>query len=101
MRRAGHDASTVVEEHLGGSLDSEIAAICRREVRALLTLDTDFADIRAYPPDQFHGLIVLRLKSQAKPDVLRTLSRLVALFRSESPDRRLWIVEEDRIRVRD
>jgi hypothetical protein len=37
---------------------------------ALVTLDTDFCDIRKYSPQDYHGLIVLRLKRQDKPHVL-------------------------------
>lgn len=67
--KAGHDAVTVVEQHLGGSADSDIAAVCQQEGRVLITLDRDFADIRAYPPGSFCGLIVLRLKRQDKAHV--------------------------------
>jgi len=61
LRQVGYDAVTVFEQHLEGSPDSDIASICQQEGRALITLDTDFADISAYPPAQFPGLIVLRL----------------------------------------
>lgn len=50
LRQAGYDASTVVEQRLGGKPDSDIASVCQQEGRALITLDTDFGDIRAYPP---------------------------------------------------
>lgn len=100
LQDAGHDAITVVEEHLGGRTDSDLASICLQEGRALITLDTDFADIRTYPPEQFCGLIVLRLRRQDKPHVLDILKRAMALFSTEPLDQHLWIVEEDRIRVR-
>ena len=44
LKKAGHDATTVVEQRLGGEADAEIASVCQREGRALVTLDTDFAD---------------------------------------------------------
>ncbi len=50
LTEQGHDALTVFQEHLDGAPDSYISIVCRREKRALITLDTDFADIRAYPP---------------------------------------------------
>ncbi len=46
LSEAGHDATTVLTQRLGGSGDPGIAAVCRAEARALVTLDTDFADIR-------------------------------------------------------
>jgi hypothetical protein len=44
-----------LEEHLGGSRDPKLASVCQEEERVLVTLDTDFADIQAYPPEQFPG----------------------------------------------
>ena len=70
LSKSGHDATTVLGQQLGGEKDPNIAAICKDEKRVLLTLDTDFADIRTYPPDQFAGLIVLRLKRQDKPNII-------------------------------
>lgn len=47
LRQAGYGAITVHDQGLGGEADAEIASICQEEERALVTLDTDFADIRA------------------------------------------------------
>ena len=49
----GYNALTVLQQHLCGEADTSIAQICQREKRALVTLDTDFADIRSYPPEKF------------------------------------------------
>lgn len=51
MKENGHDALTIMEQNLSGSSDSNIAEICRKEKRVLITLDTDFADIQMYPPN--------------------------------------------------
>jgi predicted nuclease of predicted toxin-antitoxin system len=98
--QAGHDAATVVNQSLGGCPDSDIAAVCQREQRALVTIDIDFADIRAYPPRLYSGLIVLRLKQQAKPAVLQVIARALPMLATEPLAGQLWIVEERRIRVR-
>ncbi len=50
LRAAGHDARSVFDESLAGRPDGKIASICREERRTLITLDTDFSDIRTYPP---------------------------------------------------
>ena len=100
LRQVGHDAVTVVEQHLTGASDSDIASACQGEGRVLITLDTDFADIRAYPPAQFPGLIVLRLQRQDKPHVLEVIRRLIPLLSSEPLEHLLWIVEETRLRIR-
>jgi len=100
LRQVGYDAVTVFEQHLEGSPDSDIASVCQEEGRALITLDTDFADIRAYPPAQFPGLIVLRLHRQDNPHVLEVIKRLILLLSSEPLEHLLWIVEETRLRIR-
>jgi predicted nuclease of predicted toxin-antitoxin system len=42
-----HDPATIAEQGMAGSIDPDVAQVCRNEARALLTLDLDFADIRA------------------------------------------------------
>lgn len=100
LREGGHDAATVEDQGLGGSSDGAVAEACRREGRGLITLDLDFSDIRAYPPSQHGGLVVLRLTRQDKPHVLDTLRRLLPLLAKEPLAARLWIVDEQGVRVR-
>ena len=92
--------ATVLDQQYGGSADIHLAALCQRESRTLVTLDMDFADIRAYPPAEFPGFPVLRLRQLDKPHVLDVLARLIELLGREPLDRRLWIVDEKRIRIR-
>lgn len=77
LREAGHDADTAADEGLAGKADADLAAHCRREHRALLTFDLDFADLRQYPPDQYAGLLALRLRSQAVQHVLSVIRRIL------------------------
>lgn len=58
---AGHDAKTINEQQLQGIRDPVLIDVCKSEKRVLVTLDTDFSDIRAYPPQEFSGIIVLRV----------------------------------------
>jgi hypothetical protein len=66
----------------------------------LITLDLDFADIRSYPPAQYSGLSVLRLKKQDKPHVLDVFNHLMRVFQDEPIERHLWIGGEKQIRIR-
>lgn len=100
FRAAGHDATTVNDEGIGGAQDSDIASILRRENRAIVTLDVGFADIRLYPPQDYPGIVVLRLPRQDKAFVLGICERLVRPLATEALAGRLWIVEANRIRVR-
>lgn len=100
LRRAGYEALTVSEEQLSGSSDAVVADVCRRERRVLITLDVDFGDIRAYPPAEYAGLVVLRLRRQDKLHVLAVVKRLINLLSREALEGHLWIVEEERVRTR-
>src|SRR3972149_4234579 len=64
LRTAGYDALTVRDEAMMGEVDSQIMRICQHENRILVTIDTDFADIRSYPPRLLPGIMVLRLSRQ-------------------------------------
>jgi predicted nuclease of predicted toxin-antitoxin system len=97
---AGYQVSTVLGQRLGGKADLEVAAACKTESKVLITLDTDFANISAYPPEDYSGIIVLRLSSQAKPHVLSILTRLLDSLERKSLSGQLWIVDEHRIRIR-
>jgi predicted nuclease of predicted toxin-antitoxin system len=97
---AGFEADTVFDEDLVGSDDSVIASRYRAEDRILVTLDLDFSNIRAYPPSQHAGIIVLRPKRQDKRTVLKLMERLILALAKRTPAGELWIVETDRIRLR-
>jgi predicted nuclease of predicted toxin-antitoxin system len=100
LRQAGYDTATVYDQNLAGEIDRTVALVCQSEQRALITLDTDFADIRTYPPAQYAGLVVLRLKQQDKGSVLKVIAGVVKALGVEELEGYLWIVDEKRIRVR-
>lgn len=100
LTSAGHNAETVFDEGLVGSTDQTLIEVCTNESRAIVTLDLDFSNVRAYPPENHSGLIVLRLRRQDKTYVLNVISKIIHMFESEQIAGRLWIVEDDRIRIR-
>lgn len=100
LRSAGHDAVSVLDQNLGGAADPGVAEVCRKEGRVVVTLDVGFADMRQYPPQDYAGLIVLRMKRQDKPSILRAFERAMRVFSLEPVDGALWIVEEERVRIR-
>lgn len=101
LREAGHDALSVLDQGLRGTEDGAIVRIVKEEDRALITLDLDFSDIRAYPPSEHPGLIVLRLRDANKERLLDVLQRALPTLARGPLAGALWIVEEDRLRVRE
>ncbi len=100
LQAADLDAVSVLEQGLGGHPDQSIADVCKKENRGIITLDTDFANIRAYPPQEFSGIIVFRVKNQSKSAILKLVPRLLKALRANPSEGQLWIVEEERIRIR-
>jgi predicted nuclease of predicted toxin-antitoxin system len=96
---AGHDAHSVAAQALGGQPDERVIDVCKREQRALVTLDVDFANILVYPPSAFCGIAVLRLPNQAHATVEAAIQRMVGLLAREKLDGTLWIVEPNRVRI--
>ena len=100
LNQAGYGTHTVYDEELAGEADSELIEICRQEQRTLITLDTDFCDIRTYPPKYFSGIIVLRVKQQDKFYILDTIQKLTPNLLLYPLEQHLWIVDERHIRIR-
>ncbi|OQB37589.1 MAG: hypothetical protein BWY09_01573 [Candidatus Hydrogenedentes bacterium ADurb.Bin179] len=95
----GHDVASVYTQSLQGTSDSHLASVCAAEGRALLTLDLDFANIAAYPPEKYCGILVLRPHNQSIPMIHILVRKLLAMLEQETPHGALWIVEPDRIRI--
>ena len=101
FEKLGIGAETVLSEGLGGAGDDSVAHVSHSEDRVLVTLDTDFADIRTYPPADYPGFIVLRPALQDIDSILNLLQRVVPRIEEEFTVGSLWIVEEGRIRIRE
>jgi predicted nuclease of predicted toxin-antitoxin system len=100
LRSRGHDAMTVHDQSMRGSSDARLSEVCRAEGRAIISFDLDFANVRDYPPGDYPGLIALRLVDQSRPYVLRIFASVLDLLDREELTGCLWVVEENRVRIR-
>ena len=100
LQSAGHEASTVADEGLSGTSDPDVLSAAAAAGRFLMTFDTDFADIREYPPGSHAGIVVFRLEDQRWAVLQEPARKLVDLDVLERLDRGLAIVDEMRIRTR-
>jgi predicted nuclease of predicted toxin-antitoxin system len=100
LRSRGYDAVTVYDQQMRGDSDSRLGEVCQAEARAIVSLDLDFASVRDYPPENYPGLIVLRLADQSRPYILHILNSVLDLVDREELTGSLWIVEEHRVRIR-
>ncbi len=99
LAAGGHDVSTVVLQQMQAALDTEVIDACRKEGRALVTLDLDFANPIHFRPSQYPGIAVLRLPKKASVEDLLSATRTLIEGLKRSPlSGKLWIVEIGRIR---
>jgi predicted nuclease of predicted toxin-antitoxin system len=101
LNKNGHDAMTVNQENFTGINDFDLANICKKENRVLITLDLDFSDIRTYPPSDFSGIIVMRLQKQDKKSIMEFARRVLSLISIEPLQGHLWILDETKLRIRE
>jgi predicted nuclease of predicted toxin-antitoxin system len=100
FRHAGHDAVGYAGAEVNGFSDAAVASACQASQRCFVTLDGDFANIRAYLPQDFPGLIVIRMHSLGRRGILKLVPRLITALRGQEIQGQLWIVERNGIRVR-
>lgn len=86
LRDAGWDCLSVVEQRLGGADDPKIEQVCIEEARSL--------------PNRIRDSSSSDCGNQSKPRVLAIAERVIDWLRQRDSRNELWIVEEDRIRVR-
>lgn len=101
LRNGGHDVRTVLDEQLGGNPDPRVFEASQAEDRILVTFDLDFSDIRVYPPASHAGIWVLRPHTQSIENTLALLKSALVVLEAESTRGRLWIIEPERVRIRE
>ena len=100
LRSAGHQVSTIFEQRLTGASDPTVASICADEGRCLITMDRDFANPLLFPPQNYAGIVVLRLSPNPSGNEILEAVRtfLLALNDCEHLVGKLWIVRYNRVR---
>jgi predicted nuclease of predicted toxin-antitoxin system len=101
LHNAGHDATSVLDQLLGGKPDSVLMQVCADELRAFITEDLDFADLRRFPPTVYCGIVVFRLHRPSLRAAMEATEMLLRQFDVEELIGKLIIVEPDRLRIRE
>jgi len=76
LKNLGHDVHTTHEEHLVGHSDAEIWNAAQKESRFLITQDLDFSDSRRFVPGSHHGILLLRLRSPSRENLVERVEEL-------------------------
>ena len=96
LQRWGHD----VERVTPSTPDEELAALAQRERLVILTFDSDFANILAFPPSEFWGIIRVKIDPPFVSTVISALQRVFETFPTADRLRgKLVIAEASTFRV--
>lgn len=100
FRVRGHDCATVRDQDLRGADDATVLQAAVGEERVLVTMDRDFGNVLAYPPERTAGIVTIDCAGRASRVLICALINgfLEALSGQEIPGR-LWIVEPGRMRM--
>jgi predicted nuclease of predicted toxin-antitoxin system len=100
LENLGWDVHDVHEEGLASAPDNAVWSACERERRTLITLDTDFSDVRRLDAASPSGIVLLRPRTQSIDAIVECLNGAIRALDSEPIRGNLWMVEPDRIRIR-
>ena len=103
LRRHGHHVTLLREVLPIRSLDPVVIAKAQELGAIFLSLNGDFADIVAYPPANYLGIVAIQLHNH--PEIIPSLmARLAALLAGHPAQEfyqgKLLLVEVHRVRIR-
>jgi predicted nuclease of predicted toxin-antitoxin system len=103
LRETGHEVVRLREQLPIESPDAVVIAKAQQLDAILLSLNGDFADIVAYPPADYQGIIALQVRNH--PEIIPQLMQRLQDYLSSHANRayyrgKLLVVEVHRIRVR-
>jgi predicted nuclease of predicted toxin-antitoxin system len=100
LASAGHDVETVSMEGMTGAPDRDVVAADTSAGRILVSLDVGMADIRAYPPGNHTGIVVLRVSDQSAATVTSAISELASLAEPANLTGAVAILQRGLLRIR-
>ncbi len=90
LRTAGHDVARVSS----GVADADVARLAQEGKHILITFDSDFSNILRYPPQEYFGIIRLRIEPPFIDDIMRALGRVFGQFQAQEDFRGILVIAE-------
>ena len=96
---AGYEVSTVLDQGFSGKLDEELWPLVQKEARFLITADKEFGNIRKYPPETHHGVLLLRPDRESLLTYLQLLKSVLQKYRLNDLDGKTTVATPRGIRI--
>ncbi|HET6979848.1 MAG TPA: DUF5615 family PIN-like protein [Pyrinomonadaceae bacterium] len=95
----GHNVDTEFDEGLARAIDKEVLHEASNQGRILFTLDTDFLNLKVYPPRDHAGVVVFRPARQGALAIMKIVEAFVRSADLKKYRRRTAVVERTGIRI--
>ena len=100
LRQSGYNVKDIKEEKLQGISDDLVIRLARKEKRAIITLDKDFANVLNYPPLLNFGIIIIDLRFPKPEFVNKILYEFLKDKTQSKLNRKLFLIDEIGVRIR-
>lgn len=100
LRNRGYEASTVVEQLMGGYKDAQLWKAVQAEGKLLITADKGFANIREHPPGTHAGVLLLRPDEDGIRPMLDLIHTVLSTFELEALAGTIAVASPRGIRLR-
>lgn len=96
-----HDVTHVRDLNLANAKDQEIAKFAKKNKAVIVSRDLDFANINNFPPENYHGILILRLPYfYNAQNIKRVFRNFISKIEESEIPKSTIIVEEGRWRIK-
>ncbi len=95
----GFETLTAQEAGFAGCKNGELIRYAAQNQMVFLTRDLDFTDIRVYPPQNFHGIIALRISPENQATIHEKLLEMLRENPLPSLVGRLALIAQNKYRI--
>jgi predicted nuclease of predicted toxin-antitoxin system len=100
LRARDHEATSVLEQEMGGVSDRVLWDAVQSEGRFLVTADKGFADLRLHPPGSHCGLLLLRPDEDGIRPLVELLVQVLEAVDLEELAGSVAVANPRRLRIR-
>lgn len=100
LRENGYKVTTLKELKKENASDEEAIQIANSLDAVLISCDLDFGDIFAYPPQEYNGIIVLRMTSETESKTHKILIDFLKQTDREKLRKKLVVIDHRIYRIR-
>lgn len=100
LREQGHEVLTLKDLGHAASPDEIVLQLAQKETATIVTCDREFGNILLYPPEQYGGIVVLKITPSNQSQIHRLFLNFLEKESSHSVRGKLVVVDSHHVRVR-